>query len=316
MSKHSHILIPKYRELELPSFGPDMKTQGFLRLVKRSKYTDIVIHDSGWFPNIITDAGLNRRGTGSAISRCCIGTGTAAAVAGDVALGTFVASTQVVAVGAAGITNEGSPNYVSGYEFGFRFNAGVLNGNYSELGMGWADANLWSRALIVDGGGSPTTISVGVTEYLDVFYKVRQVPDLADYTSTVTISGSSYDVTRRPANVSATGAQGWYFYNNAMFWAGADKSYGFSGALAAVTAQPSGDASIFSSYSTDAYVNNSLESTGSTIAGLDSGNVPGGIKSITVYGGGIAYQYGFVPNLPKDNTKELVLQGKTSWARV
>lgn len=307
------ILLPKYRDLILPS--SPMRMEGRFRLVVRRAVDDSVKTDTGWFKNIITDIGLNRIGTSNAISLCAIGTGTSTPVAGDTSLQTIAASTSTAAPGGS-LTNEGTPNYASAREYGYRFNAGTLNGNYSEVGMGWASASLWSRALILNGGGSPTTITVLSSEYLDVYYMIRVVPDLATYNSTVVISGVSYSVDRKPTSVSSTTY--WKFGNGAVTWCtgGGVNPTAFSGGLGAVTGSPSGASSAFDSATSGTYSNNSLEQTGIATAGLSYGNVSGGISSLAVYGSYCSYQFGFTPVIPKDNTKQLVLNGKVSWARL
>lgn len=317
MMNFPQILIPKTREILLPQSNVGM--QGWFRMMVRRTEDDSLKQDTGWFPNLITDIGLNRLGTYFVIDRCCIGTGTSTPNVADTSLQAFVASTTASAPGVAGNTNEGAPNYVSAQGFGYRFNAGQLNGNYSEVGMGWSNTQLWSRALIVDGVGSPTTITVLSNEYLDVFYSIRQVPDLADYTSTVVISGVSYNVTRRPQSVSYTGAGGWHFVNGVYTWStgsGATPTTAYNGSLGSVTSTPSGDSSSSNAVTQGTYVNNSLEQTGTITYGLDAGNVSGGIKSISVRGSACAYQHEFTPVIPKDNTKQLVLNGKVSWNRV
>lgn len=317
MMNFPQILIPKTRDLILPNSHVGM--QGWFRLMVRRAEDDSIKQDTGWFPNLITDIGLNRLGTNFVIDRCCIGTGTSTPNVADTSLQAFVASASGTAPDVSGITNEGAPNYVSSREFGYRFVAGQLNGNYSEVGMGWGNTTLWSRALIVDGVGSPTTITVLSNEYLDVFYSVRQVPDLADYTSTVVISGVSYSVTRRPSQVSSTGSGGWRFTNGVYTWStnsGVTPAIAYTGSLGAVNYVPGGSAAGCETAAQNTYVNNSLEQTGSITFGLTYGNHAGGIKAITVNGSACSYQHEFTPNIPKDSTKQLILNGKVSWNRV
>ena len=297
----------------------NLKLQGRFRLMVRNKETDEVVRDTGWFENLILDAGLNRMGTGAPISGCAIGTGTSTPTVSDTGLQSLAAWTTTTTT-STGYGNEGAPNYVSFYECGYRFNAGSLNGNYAEIGMGWGSTTMFSRARIVDGLGNPTTISVLSTEYLDVFYMLRVIPDLNTYTSSVVVSGITYSVDRKPANVSSTSV--WRpLYNGAVTWVGGQSgSYPViltNGSLGAVTGSPSGTTQYPSANTTSGtYVGNSYERTGSFTIGLASGNLAGGIKSVQVLGTMCSYQFEFTPALPKDNTKQLVLNGKVTWARV
>jgi hypothetical protein len=48
---------------------------------------------------------------------------------------------------------------------------------------------------------------------------------------------------------------------------------------------------------------------------LNSGNLTGGIDAIRAPFGVGNYQFGFVPAIPKNNTKVLALSVRNSWAR-
>lgn len=304
-----------YIELELATQKP--RFTGRYRMLKRHTESGIILQDTGWFDNLITDAGLNRIGTGAANGFCVIGTGTAAPAFGDTSLQAKVAQTNTPAPGAAGFGNLGAPDYISTYEMGYRFSAGQLNGNYSEIGISWDGTYCWSRALILDGLGNPTTISVASTEFLDVFYQVRLIPDLADYAGTVVISGVTYSTVRRPSNVSNTSSWGPRI-NTAQQWTGYSSAGGgaSNGSLGSVTGSPGGSYGGWSSYSNATYVNNSLERGGSISWSLDSGNVSGGITAIINYGTYAQYQTSFSPAIPKDSTKTLLVNGKVSWGRL
>lgn len=315
MPNYSYILLPKFQDIILPN--APVKFNGMYRMQVKSTGDGSVRRDTGWFPNLITTLGLNQIGSANPIDRCCIGTGTTTPSIADTGLATFAASTTNPTPGFPQIGNEGSPNYANYKQFGYRFNAGQLNGNYSEVGVGWTNTSLWSRALILDGVGSPTTITVLSTEYLDVFYMIRTVPDLTEYTSSVTISGVTYSVKRKPANVNNLSY--WNFRNAAMRWAGSSVSVNigltYTSVLGGVTSTPSSQAGSTASASTEnSYVSNSFEKTGSVTWALTEGNTGSGIKSIVITGAAQQYQYEFDTVLPKDSTKQLTLNGKVSWS--
>jgi hypothetical protein len=295
--------------------------KGLYKLVVRDALTHDVKRETDWFENIILDSGLNRLGTGNFIGFMHIGTGVSIPAAGDTGLATLAATTSTYNTGS--LSNLGGPSYISSRIISYRFNAGVLNGNYTEVGIGWSSSLLFSRALILDGSALPTSISVGITEYLDVYYQLRIVPDLTDHVSNVTIGGVVYSVTRRPAFVSDTNhwrPPGQIGIATGIRWGAYNGNNAFrstNGTLGAVTAGPSGTLyDVNTSATLDAYVNNSNESSGSTSFSLDQMNLSGGIKSMLVACDSCTYQYEFDTSIPKDNTKVMTLQGKVNWARI
>ena len=67
------------------------------------------------------------------------------------------------------------------------------------------------RALILDGGGSPTTLTILSDETLDVTYTIRVYPPTTDVTGSITLDGVSYGYTIRPCNVSTSGTGSYYW---------------------------------------------------------------------------------------------------------
>lgn len=75
----------------------------------------------------------------------------------------------------------------------FRFGAGAAAGNLSEVGVApAASGNMWSRALILDTLGQPTTITVLPTETLDVVYTLRLTLSTAAVPGSFVISGTTH----------------------------------------------------------------------------------------------------------------------------
>lgn len=209
------------------------------------------------------------------------------------------------------------------YTVVYRTALSALNGNYSEVGVGWASGSMFSHALILDGGGSPTSISVTSVQQLDIVYQLSVFPPLTDIGPTVvTISGVDYTVTGRASNVNNTtvGSGSWnpeQVTTGAI--AGTTSFSGFAslytGTLGAITASPSGTTSGSDGIPTsDAYSNNSLQRTAYVTYGLTSGNIS--IKSAKFWWGSLAaFQYEFDPVIPKTSTKTLVLNYSITWAR-
>lgn len=282
---------------------------GFFKLVAtRPDGTQRVLAD--WFPNLILDAGLNRIGSGGIISYCQVGTGSTAPTNSDVALVNRIGSTASQTVTNTGA--QASAPYYGYHRMTFRFAAGVATGNLSEVGVGWASSgSLFSRALILDGGGAPTTITVLADEVLDVTYELRTYPPLVDVTGSVNISGVTYNYTLRASTV-----QSWATSNYAASGlANAASLSFFTGSIGAITAAPSGTSTTGGSCTWDAYANNSLQRSFNSVSGLTTGNLAGGVKSIAVATPLGNYQLEFDVALPKDATRVLNLRLNVSWAR-
>lgn len=159
---------------------------------------------SPWQGNLITDAGLNYLGTTfqDNLAMCRIGTGNTAPANSDTALGAQVGMTTTAGTG-NNETGVGSGNTYIYRRVVRRFPAGTLSGvNLSEVGMAASSsASLFSRSLIKDTGGVPTTITLAADEVLDVSYELRMYVSGADVVVPTTIDGVATDVTIR--------AQGW-----------------------------------------------------------------------------------------------------------
>ena len=239
--------------------------------------------------------------------------------ASDTGLQTQTHYTTTVGTG-SGITAGIASNYNNTRTFVFRTTLGSLNGNYSEVGVGWATgSNMFSRALILDGGGSPTTISVSSVQQLDIVYQLSMYPPIVDTSTTPTISGVSYTVTGRASRVTTTDAVGWAVSGTSIATLSTNfvtNSSVYTGAIGAITTGPAGSSSSASSATNNAYSNNSKQLTGSLNYDLTSGNVSGGIKSaVAGWNGFASFQYEFNPVIPKDGTKTLVMNYSVNWAR-
>lgn len=273
---------------------------------------------SPWVKNLITDIGMDRIGSGSSIGTYCrIGTGTTAPANADTQLVSQSAQTSALA-GATSSANAGAPNYESTFTATYEFALGAVVGNMAEVGIGWATtgATLFSRALILDGGGSPTTITVLVTEILQVTYRFTLWPVLTDATGTVVISGVSYAYTARASNVGTVLAAN-VLGSLLLSAAGA----GYNGAIGATTSVPAGSNAALTASSLTAYTNGTYYRDYTLSAAIGAVNLAGGIRCITANGagtsGGVNFrtQIEFTPPIPKDNTKVLSLTMRQAWSR-
>lgn len=312
---NKQIIVPK-RQLVLPSsgFAGLYKIEAIRPNGKRRMLAD-------WFPNLITDVGLDDIGyaTGTQLSACVVGTGGATPTNSDTALQAQIASTTTVQSNTSG--SQPSAPYYGWRTRVYRFAVGAAAGNLAEVGIktNTGGGKLFSRALILDGGGSPTTITVLSDEILDVTYQLRLYPLLTDITGTIDIGGTDYDFTARAANVD----DGPFAPDSALY-AGlggpsATECTVFTGAIGAITGNPSGSSAAGATQVQAAYTPNSLFRDATFSFGLNNGNVSGGFLSVLVtLGFGVnmgRMQVEFDAPVPKDNTKVMSLTFRHSWAR-
>lgn len=299
---------------------PTPKLAGYYKLEakKFSKSGKLVYNRlvADWFPNLITDAGLNGIGTlpiifiygGTLCSVCKVGTDNTTPAVTDTALLGFVgASSSVIDFAISAV---GSPLY---YRYGrnvYRFGVGVAAGNLSEIGVGIGAANtgiLFSRALILDGGGSPTTITILADEVLDATYEMRAYPSLVDVASMVTISSVTYDVVCRTAGAGSAGAVGVNYSLASMEFSGG------TNALGAITVAGNGDIPTETT-TVAAYVDGSLQRDVTSHWGLTYGSAT--MNTFFLHANIQDYQFGFTPGIPKTNSKVLDMTARFGpWSR-
>ncbi|MGH8237836.1 MAG: hypothetical protein ACREXP_12540 [Steroidobacteraceae bacterium] len=275
---------------------------------------------TGWFSNIVLDQGLDlaiTSGDSPSFLNCCrVGTGNTAPANAQTNLIAHVAGTSNIITSSTGTV--GTPDFYSWKIATYRFAQGAAAGNLAEVGIGNGTgnaANLFSRELIRDGGGSPTTVTVLGDEFLDVSYEHRlYAGPLVDVASTVTISGVVYDTVARAAGAPGAAVVPWSM--SVM-----DASV-YSGALGAVSGFPGGASSGASSTANlGSYVNGNFFRDYTASWGLGNGNV-GGCAAMAVswratLGGGNAgaHQISFSPSLPKDGTKLMTLNVRRTFTR-
>lgn len=271
-----------------------------------------------WFNNLITDQGLNHIGSSGIGSFCMVGTGTNTPANTDTTLGSQLAYTVNSTITHGG---QSSIPYYSWARAVFRFDAGVATGNLSEIGIGISSTLVFSRTLIKDSGGNPTTITVLPTEALDVTYELRLYPNTTDVPHSTVISGVTYTGVIRPRYATATGEGNLWtvrmFDTRASLNGTSPKFTVFSGNIGDVLSGPSGDQqSISGSITEDVYSANSKVRTGTVTCGLAECNVSGGIQAVSVNTTLGSFQIGFSPPIPKDATKVLTLGLSLSWNRM
>lgn len=286
-----------------------------------------------WFKNLILNVGLDLIGTsvnamGPTLTACRVGSGSTTPANTDTALVAQVASTTTIAASTNGV--QSTAPYFGWFRKTFRFNTGVATGNLSEVGVATAASGgtLFSRALIVDGAGTPTTISVQADESLDVSYELRLYPPTADIPWSTTISGTTYSGVVRADSVTSalswnSGGPVWLMDASSLKGVIMATTQGmtvYNGTLGAVTASPSGtssavDLSPAAAVTPAAYTAGSYQRSHAILIDLAQGNVAGGITAFRITTGIGRYQFSVSPALAKDATKRLTLNVTFSWAR-
>jgi len=149
--------------------------------------------ETDWFDNLITDNGLNLIGeTKDFLANFSVGSGSTAPANSDTALVSEVATTGSTASATVGSVSRSIDavqrecSIIREYEFG----EGVAAGNLSEIGIGWYNTNLFSRALILDGALSPTTITVLSNEFLTVTYELVINQPTTDFSALISVDAT------------------------------------------------------------------------------------------------------------------------------
>lgn len=302
-------------ETKNPDIELGVTMKGFYRCVL-NEGTDREV-DTGWFPNLITNAGLDQLANASPqiFNYASIGTGTNLPANTDSGLQAYTAHTQVQ--GDLVQANSGAPTYSTSGQYQHIYAQGAVVGNMAEVGLGWAagGTGLWSRARILDGGGTPTILTVTAIDQLSTYYKLVVTPATTDISGTVTLSGTNYAYTGRLALAASFLDSFPQIYNITRM--DSVIAYASASTLGAITGYPSG-AQLPSGNRVNAPYTAGNRYLDATVTYLPAeGNGAGGIGTILFsYAVGRAYfQYSFTPAIPKDNTKTLTLVARISWNR-
>jgi hypothetical protein len=285
---------------------------------------------AGPFKNIETDTGLDRMGANADwLTYCQVGTGNTAPSASDTSLAAFLVSSGDHPSGLSSRGAQGSAPYYAWHRIVYRFGTGVAAGNIAEVGIGWvpSGSGLYSRALILDSGGSPTTITVQADEVLDVTYEWRVYPPTSDVVDTdFDVGGVLHDITVRAAAVTTIQPQfgtGWGIYAGsfssfatngvtASIRATNQGNSGYTGTIGAITGTPAGSAISSTSTGSTAYGASDLARDGTITWGTA---VENDIRSALFTFNWCAYQVQFDPAIDKNAGFTLELTFRHSWVR-
>jgi len=338
-------------EIELPNlgsrFGGEYRLEAFkgFEFPRRSgiiwEYPGTRRVALDWFGNIVTNIGLDFYGTNLfGMDFGHVGTDNTPELATDTQLGAFVAG---VADSSQTAAAQASAPFFGSLTYKYRFLAGFGGGavNINEVGVGRTvtTGNLSSRALTVDGGGSPATVPVLGDEFLDLFYKRRNYPAHIveatgapnDLTGSIDVSGTSYNYTVRPMMLTLGGgtsgsgsAWGWGSGLNSDF--NSIEGFGFNtfmrgialdetAVLGAVTGSPTGAASASTDTGRQTYIGSSNERELWYQWGEDNANFSVGIGGLVLKTRLGAYQMVFDVPIPKVVGQTFTYFHNFSWDR-
>ena len=271
------------------------------------------VEDTGWFKNLVVDQGLDIIGSGTdqtyMLWACIVGTGTGAPSAGQTALQSPIGSPSGQPISSDFVNNGGGDGYSGTTTKGYAFAQGAVVGTITEVGITNSDGTLFSRALILDGGGTPTSVSITSLDQLTMYYRLKVYPQLTDTTGSVTISGTTYNYTSRPTYVEYGG--GIPTTSNSAYVS----AYGAGTTLNPITAR----------YPNGPYVGATFMGWGTYTTGTHYRDFGGtySISEVTepIQAFWVQNSMGTGPQIvldapiPKDNTKTLSITFRFSWGR-
>lgn len=307
-----------------------VETEGMARIGLEGIYTIRAIKAGGRvvrelsFKNLLTDIGLDAIGGGANFTRMHLGTGTSTPSVHDTALGNFGVNVQSSNPSSTHGVNDAPPYY--GYaRLTWTSTVGGATGTWTEIGISNqnTNGNLRSRALILDGGGNPTSFPVLADEQFQGTYEFRLYPPTADANNAVNLSGVPYNTTTRALMVTTSHTNGGWnpsnlTSNNSLF--NITTSIGFNlaytGGLAAVTASvPEGNALT----SNNRTIGNNAYGPGNYYFDVwvrhGAGDAVGLIRTQRLNTAGGSFQIEYDPVISKTTTEEFIHNQRISWAR-
>ena len=318
---------------------------GKYKLLVNRADTELVVAETPWFDNLITDAGLNAMGNGFN-SVCFVGSGTATPTVADTQLQSQLARSSGIGTRSNGVQITTEPYYgrlIRSYTFAI----GAVVGTVREVGIGVGNPTptmLFSRALLMDEFGATTELTLTDMDRLTVFYEFRQCIPTGDVETQIEVNGVTQDCLVRAAFIDERAAWG-ADYEAGMVIPGyvalGPNPVGtvqapveaFIGGDSGTTPpyvgelghQPSGWRTRASSHATLAYVNGSLRRDWYALWGTERGTIT--INAIRLYcekysilGSNYAHpcgtwQFSLIPGVSKTDLQNFRINGEFTWAR-
>lgn len=283
------------------------------------------------FNNTITDAGLNGYGKGTAnlLGRCMVGAGTSIASTTATGMGSVIASVNGAGSGQVQLLAPVEPEWSAGVKLKYRFEAGSITTPISEIGIcnrkdhGATDFVLWSRTLITDANGTPTSLTILADEYLDVYYILNLHLDLTDKASSFDLNGVNYNYTARAAMVQSSLVN--VADGNLHFANGITIKNVFNGnTLGQITEsirEYTKSANPSCSVSLSPYIDGTFQRDCIAEIATGNGNIDGGILGLEIGPNGngnqlhVYSQIALDKAIPKDSSKSIKFTLRSSWGR-
>lgn len=299
------------------------KLGGFYRLQLRRKSGSLK-YDTGWFGNLITDLGMDQYGSTAgfspSIAYCCVGTGASAP--------SFSDTTLVAPLAVIGPTTIQGAAYVAGppaYAFQSAFWAytlGSVIGNISEIGAGpiasgagttLSKFRTYSRQLILDSLGNPTTVSVTSSDQLNTSYQLRLYYDLTDSTTSINISGNTYGGTIRRSLTTIGNLGGPLATNGEPPSWGTTRAFLYTGTVGTTSAGPGGLSLSTPFHTYGIYTPGGFTKTVTSHWGTTN---LGTVQSIQLGAPCLGFwQANLAPGFPKTSSNTLDISWSIAWAR-
>lgn len=285
-----------------------------------------------WAENMVLNGGLVAM-LGSVANNVNIrpvcGTGNSAVIPTNTTLASFLAGSLSSAISVSTMQNTGTAPYYVKHTFTWRFPIGAVVGNVAEVGAAMtsgaptASTALFSRALVVDANGDPSTVTVLSDEYLELTYElfIYAPADLSgSFNQMVDGVSTPFSYTIRPS-LMATSATGWRnaipagpFPINPVASSSASSTVVSSGSIQNVVDDISGTASrVTSGVWTAAANTTSFYRDSRYSMGLDDANIS--ISAFRFGGMGVCFQMSISPPLVKVSTKTYYIDIRYSVSR-
>ncbi len=154
-------------------------------------------------PNLIPEAGIDSFFIASSwASDCHVGSGTTPPALSDTSLGVYIAKKSYTAYSN---NKQTTAPYKASMTITYEFAIGAVVGTITEMGIFSTSGAIFSRTLIKDSNGIPTSISLTSTDKLYVYYTVSAIPNPNDTPFSALMGSIATTGIIRPYGLNLTG---------------------------------------------------------------------------------------------------------------
>lgn len=211
---------------------------GMFKFTVRKSESGIIVKETDWMKNLITNKGRDRMGTNSDwLTHCQVGSGITPADPGDTGLETRIGSNGSVLSTTSALGQDG-PDYYCGITKVYRFAANVFGVAYSvnEVGVSWGTTGEVFSRLSWNTGA----LEIATDEVLEVTYHFRHYAPTGDVTGTITLNAELFRYIARAAEVDNSSY--WAVTNTGISQGATPTITPYTGTIAAITGLPTGPA--------------------------------------------------------------------------